>query len=219
MESLVFSFIKKKGASMLNFKNAEKKNKNYMYQNLQKSKSFNSNYSSSNFDYACFRGAHLKSCQFNACHFTGAEFIGANLKGSQFKEAEFMNTVFEGTKLEGTDFKGALFDHTYFVSCNVESAINLDLEDSGIKVFSEMPELNLNPLLFAEIEKLMENQYVKKARVLDTKDKKMNTISVMILLDCFSEEELIQTLPKMNALFDRDFYTLSYIIKMIRANL
>ena len=57
--------------------------------------------------------------------------------------------------------------------------------------------------------------FVKKSRVLDTKDKTMNTISVMILIEKFGEEKLIKSLEQVEDHLDRDFYTLSYIIKIL----
>lgn len=200
---------------MLNFTNIEKKNKSFMYQNLQKSKCHRSNFSGSNFDYVCFRGAHMKDCAFNECTFKGTEFIGANFKGSSFKKASFEYAVFEGAKLEGVDFKGAKFKKTFFVGTQVESAVNLNLEDPEITVYAEMPELELSDGLRAAIEQLMQNPFVKKARVLDTKDKKMNTLSVLILLDLFGETVLTERLSQLEAHLDRDFYTLSYLIKLI----
>lgn len=200
---------------MLNLKNTEKKNKSFMYQNLQRSKCFNTNFSNSIFDYACFRGAHMKACAFDGCSFNRSEFIGSNLKESRFKGAHFENTVFEGTKLEGADFKGATFKNTYFVASGVDQALNLDLNNPEIRLFDEMPVLDLSPELQGAIEKLMNNKFVKNARVLDTKDKTMNTISVMILLEHFGEERLIEGIEKIETQIDRDFYTLSYLIKMM----
>ncbi len=200
---------------MSNFNNMDKKNKSFMYQNLQKNNYFNTNFSKSNFNFACFRGAHMKSCKFNDCTFMGTEFMGTNLKESQFINAVFENAVFEGAKLDGVNFKGAVFLNTLFVSTAVESAFNLNSEDSGIRIFAEMPEIKMSGALKEIIEKLMQNAYIKRARVLDTKDKKMNTISVMILMEKFGEETLVHYLSKIEDAIDRDFYTLSYIIKMI----
>lgn len=200
---------------MINYKNTDKKNKSFMYQNLQKSKCFNVNFSNSNFNYVCFRGAHMKACNFIGSTFKETEFVGANLKESLFKNAVFENAIFEGTKLEGVDFRGATFINTYFVSSNVESALNLNLQDPNIKVYSEMPVLDISDALKSELEKIMQNAYVKRSRVLDTKDKQMNTISVMILLEHFGETVLIENLGKLEAHFDRDFYTLSFIIKLL----
>ncbi len=200
---------------MLNLNHADKTKKNFMYQNLQKSKCYNTDFSNSNFDYACFRGAHMKSCLFNTCTFKGAEFIGTNLKDSQFKEAQFEYTVFEGVKLEGVDFKGAKFSNTFFVSTDVDKALNLNLTDEGIKTYSEMPIIDMDVTLMTAFETLMTNPYIKKSRVLDTKDKTLNTVSVMILLALFSQETLIEAFETIQSHIDRDFYTLSYLIKLI----
>lgn len=200
---------------MIQLNHADKKKKSFMYQNLQKSKCYNTDFSGSNFDYACFRGAHMKSCLFNACTFKGAEFVGSNLKDSQFKEAQFEYTVFEGVKLEGVDFKGAKFVNTYFVASDVDKALNLNISDEGINVMSEMPEIELTTELLTAFETLMLNPYVKSSRVLDTKDKKLNTVSVMILVKLFSEEKLIKAFDEIQSHLDRNFYTLSYLIKLI----
>ncbi|MBE0450371.1 MAG: pentapeptide repeat-containing protein [Clostridia bacterium] len=200
---------------MFNYNNADKKNKSFMYQNLQKSKSYNSDFSNSNFDYVCLRGAHLKSCTFDGCTFRGAEFTGTNLKDSSFKNAIFENTVFEGAKLEGVDFRDAQFKNSFFVSSQMGNIKCLDVDQPGIRIFSEMPEIQMGEPLRAAIEKLMQNDFVKKSRVMDTKDKTMNTVSVMILMEKFGEERLVESLGKVEAYLDRDFYTLSYIIKII----
>jgi hypothetical protein len=200
---------------MLNYNNADKKNKSFMYQNLQKSKSYNSDFSNSNFDYVCFRGAHLKSCKFDGCTFKGAEFTGTNLKDSSFKNAFFENTVFEGAKLEGVDFEGAEFKKTFFVSTDIDNTMHLDHENPEIRFFSEMPPIELSEPLRHEVEALMKNSFVKKSRVLDTRDKTMNTVSVMILLERFGEDKLIEGLKQVESQLDRDFYTLSYIIRIL----
>ncbi len=193
----------------------DKKNKSFMYQNLQKSKCFNCNFSNGNFNYTCFRGAHMKACNFNGGTFVEAEFIGANLKDSQFKNAVLENVVFEGTKLESVDFKGAVLKNVIFVDTNLEQVLNLNLEDANIKIFTEMPELEVSAELIQAIEGLMQNDFVKRSRVLDTKDKKMNTVSVLRLLDHFEEAVLVERLGLVAPLLDRDFYTLSYLIKLM----
>lgn len=200
---------------MINLNHADKKKKSFMYQNLQKSKCYNTDFSSSNFDYTCFRGAHMKSCIFNACTFKGSEFVGSNLKDSQFKDAIFEYTVFEGAKLEGVDFKGAKFTHTFIVGSDVDKALNLNVTDEGLKILPEMPEIDIDDRLLKAFDKLMVNPFVKKARVLDTKDKKLNTVSVMILMALFSEETLINAFEEIHSQLNRDFYTLSYLIKLI----
>lgn len=206
---------KKFDNSMFNYNNIEKKNKNFMYQNLQRSKCFNSNFPQSNFDYVSFRGAHLKSCSFLECSFKWAEFVGTNLKGSAFRKAHFENTIFEGAKLENVNFVEATFKNTIFVGCDIESVINLDFSHPEIRIFDEMPELNISEPLREAVEKAMTNKYIKKSRVLDTKDKKINPISIMLLLEQFDEETLIKGLQLISEIIDKEFSVLSYIISAI----
>ncbi|MCK5762719.1 MAG: pentapeptide repeat-containing protein [Clostridiales bacterium] len=206
---------KKFDNSMFNYNNIEKKNKNFMYQNLQRSKCFNSNFPQSNFDYVSFRGAHLKSCSFLECSFKWAEFVGTNLKGSAFRKAHFENTIFKGAKLEDVNFVEATFKNTIFVGCDIESVINLDFSHPEIRIFDEMPELNISEPLREAVEKAMTNKYIKKSRVLDTKDKKINSISIMLLLEQFDEETLIKGLQLISEIIDKEFSVLSYIISAI----
>lgn len=206
---------KKFDNSIFNYNNIEKKNKNFMYQNLQRSKCFNSNFPQSNFDYVSFRGAHLKSCSFLECSFKWAEFVGTNLKGSAFRKAHFENTIFEGAKLENVNFVEATFKNTIFVGCDIESVINLDFSHPEIRIFDEMPELNISEPLREAVEKAMTNKYIKKSRVLDTKDKKINPISIMLLLEQFDEETLIKGLQLISEIIDKEFSVLSYIISAI----
>lgn len=206
---------KKFDNSRFNYNNIEKKNKNFMYQNFQRSKCFNSNFPQSNFDYVSFRGAHLKACSFSECSFKWAEFVATNLKGSAFRKAYFENTIFEGAKLADVNFLEATFKNTIFVGCDIESVINLDFSHPEIRIFDEMPELNISEPLRAAVEKAMTNKYIVKSRVLDTKDKKINSISIMLLLEQFDEETLIKGLQLISEIIDKEFSVLSYIIGAI----
>ena len=62
----------------------------------------------------------------------------------------------------------------------------------------------------------MENKFIKNSRTLDTKEGEINPISVMLLLENFNEKSLIKGLNLMNEKVEKDFSTLSYIIKTIK---
>lgn len=206
----------KKPSVGLNFNNIEKVGKTFMYHNLTKSKCLNSNFSQSNFDYACFRGAHFKSCFFNECTFKGAEFVGSNLKDSKFINAHFENTVFEGVKLDGADFMGATFNNVIFLEVNFDGVKNLDVNTESIRVFKEMPDADLSDALEGAVEKVMANKFIKASRVLDTREGKINHLSMLILKEQFEEETLVKGFEVIEEHIDRDFFTLSFIIKLIQ---
>lgn len=200
-----------------NYNNIEKKDKNFMYKNLERSNCYNCDFSGSIFDFVSFRGAHFKSTNFYRCSFTYAEFIGTNLKDSDFKSAVFENAVFDSVKLEGANFKDAKFINTIFLSTDISKAKNLDTNTPGIRIFEEMPKLEISEELRTAVLTAMENKYVKKARVLDTKDGGLNTLNIMLLLENFTEETIIEGLKLIVEKIDREFYTLSYIIKFLKS--
>jgi hypothetical protein len=198
-----------------NYNNIEKKDKNFMYKNLERSNCYNCDFSGSNFNYVSFRGAHFKSTNFFNCSFKWAEFIGTNLKDSDFKSTVFENTVFDSVKLEGANFKDAEFINTIFLSSDVNKAKNLNTKNPGIRIYNEMPQLEISEKLSNAALNAMKNKYVKAARVLDTKDGELNLLNIMILLENFEEETLIKGLNLISTQLDRDFYTLSYIIRFM----
>jgi hypothetical protein len=198
------------------YDNAEKTNKNFIYKNLKRSKCYNCNFSNSNFDYASLRGAHFKKCNFFRCSFNGSEFIGSNLKGCKFKEAKFEDTVFEGANIDAVDFKDAKFKNTIFVGCDITKAKNLKENEKGIRVFEQMPEFEISEDIKKLVADLMDNEFIKKSRVFDTKDGTINTLTLMILSEKFDEETLIEGLHFIKYEIDRDFHTLSYVIRLIQ---
>ena len=205
----------KKIIENLKYNNTQKTNKNFMYRDLKRSNCYNTNFSGSNFSFASFRGAHFKSCDFFDCKFEWTEFIGTNLKKSKFKKSIFKNVVFEGVNLDGVDFLDAKFENVILVNTNIEKAKNLFLPEET-RVFEIMPELNISDSLKKAINLAMENKYIKNSRTLDTKEGEINPISVMLLLENFNEKSLIKGLNLMNEKAEKDFSTLSYIIKTIK---
>lgn len=205
----------KKIIENLKYNNTQKTNKNFMYRDLKRSNCYNTNFSGSNFSFASFRGAHFKSCDFFDCKFEWTEFIGTNLKKSKFKKSIFKNVVFEGVNLDGVDFLDAKFENVILVNTNIEKAKNLILPEET-RVFEIMPELNISDSLKKAINLAMENKFIKNSRTLDTKEGEINPISVMLLLENFNEKSLIKGLNLMNEKVEKDFSTLSYIIKTIK---
>lgn len=206
----------KKPANNFHCKNEKKLNKNFMYKDLKRSNCYDTDFSGSNFDYASFRGAHFKACNFFECSFKSVEFVGANLKKSKFKKANFENTLFDAANLDGVDFNGATFKNTIFLLTDVTKAINLKLKNADVRIFDEMPSLEMSEQLEKAVKEAMTNEYVKASRVLDTKDGEINALSIIILLENFDEETLIKGLSIVRNKLDKSFSTLSYITVFIK---
>ena len=60
------------------------------------------------------------------------------------------------------------------------------------------------------------NKFIKASRVLDMKDGSINPIKVAILQDKYSEEVLVKGFNDMAEEIDRDFHTLSYLIRFFK---
>ena len=208
--------MNKNSNTKFNYNKAQKTNKNFMYNDLRRSNCYNTDFSGSNFNFASFRGAHFKSCDFFACTFHSAEFIASNLKKSKFKKAIFQNTIFEAVNLDGVDFSGAEFKNVIFIATDLSKANNLEFLEKDVKIFDTMPELEISEQLEEAINLAMENEFIKKSRVLDTKEGNINPISVMILLENFKEKFLIEGLKMISKDLEKDFCTLSYIIKLLK---
>ncbi|RDY28034.1 pentapeptide repeat-containing protein [Romboutsia weinsteinii] len=206
----------KKIDTALRYNKAQKLNKNFMYQDLKRSNCYNSDFSNSNFNFTSLRGAQFKSCNFYGCTFKSAELVATNLKKTKFAKAKFENAVFEACNLEGADFSGATFKNTIFLNTDISKALNLNIKESEVKIFDEMPTVEMSERLENSINLAMKNQYVKKSRTLDTKDGGINNISVIILLENFKEKQLIEGFTLLSERMDKEFCTLSYIIKTLQ---
>lgn len=202
-----------------NYNNIEKMSKNFMYYNLKRANCYNCDFSMSNFNYVSFRGAHLKKCNFYKGSFVGAEFVGANLKGSKFRKAKFENTIFEGVNLDGVDFSEAEFNNTIFYDTDTSKAKSINLGDRGIRIFGELPELEISEELKAAIESVMENPFIKEARIFDNKDKEINILTLLLLLEKFNEQDLIKGLGIIKEEIKREFHTLSYIMRLLEKSI
>lgn len=199
-----------------NYNNAQKTNKNFMYKDFRRSNCYNCDFSGSNFNFASFRGAHFKACDFYDGIFESTEFIATNLKKSKFKNAIFSNVIFEAANLAGVDFRGAKFENVIFLDTDISKADNLNANEDGIRIFEEMPNIEISDKLNEAINKALLNEKIKKSRVLDTKEGDLNPMSIMRLLEVFSEYELIKGLNLLSEKLEHDFCTLSYIVKAIR---
>ncbi len=201
----------------INFGNRKKQKENLASKDLRRSNCYNTDFSASDFSHASFRGAQFKACNFFHSTFLATEFVAANLKNSRFVEAKFEDAIFDSATLSGTNFERATFKNTIFVATDTSAAKNLDLTQPGIRVFETYPDLEISEALERSLRIAMKNEYIKYARVLDTKTGAISTLSVMLLLEHFSEDALIKGLGLLKTDITQDFGTLSHLIQMLKA--
>jgi hypothetical protein len=207
--------ISKRANDQIKYNNRNKVASDFKGKDLRRSNCFNCDFSESNFDETSFRGAQFKGCSFTKATFNGAELVAVNFKNASFREVHFENTLFDTANVEGVDFEGATFTNVIFVNTDLSVARNVNLESQDAQVFDVMPELEISKELEKVIQGALKNEFIKFARVLDTKEGAINPISVMRLLQKFDEETLIKGLRVVKKSIDNDFATLQTIINHI----
>lgn len=211
----VYMTISKRTNDQINYKNKQKVGADFSHKDLRRSNCYNCNFSQAQFTDVSFRGAQFKACKFNEAKFEGAELVAANFKNSQFKGTKFEQVLFDSVNLENVDFEGATFTEVIFVATDLTKALNIDLSGQGVQVFEQMPLLEVSKELKKAVVAAMTNEYIKYARVLDTKERKVNPISMMLLLQEFDEETLIKGFKCLKKNVDKNFSTLGFVREAI----
>lgn len=201
----------------ISYRNRKKVQQDFEGKDLRRSNCYNCDFTESNFNHVSFRGAQFKSCTFNQSTFDSAEVVAANMKNSRFKGVKFTNTIFDNTNLENADFEGATFENVIFVQTDLSQALHLDLENQDVQVFDERPEIEISERLEKAVKAAMTNEYIKYARVLDTKEGTINAVSMMILLERFSEEALVKGMSMLKKNVKSDFATLSVLFDLLES--
>lgn len=217
LTEVIMTTTSKKVTDRINYSNRKKTNTDFSNKDLKRSNCFSSDFSGSNFSQTSFKGAQFKHCNFLDCNFESAEFIATNLRNSKFVNAKFKDVIFDSANLEGVNFENATFDNVIFANTDTTKAINFDASVTGIRLFDAVPELNISDRLERAIKASKKNEFIKSAGVLDTKTGTINPVSVMILLENFSEEVLISAFSRLKKDIDKNFATLSYLINEIKA--
>lgn len=206
-----------KNRKVFSYNNEDRRGSNFMYKNFEKCNSYHTNFCDTNFNYASLRGAKMKYCNFSGASFVGTEFVGTNLRGSNFCNAHFEDAIFNATVLDNTIFKNATFQNCYFINTGIGKAKCFPENSSGITFFSLYPATeNFSEKLIQIVESLRENDIIRRSHTLHLKGGKINTLSLFILIQSFSEEDLIARLPKIPNLLTGQFYTLSYLERLLK---
>lgn len=205
-----------KNKKAFSYKHLDRRQKNFLYKNFNKSSSYMSNFSETTFANTSFIGT-----KFKICSFYGASFDSCLLQGTLFRKCNLTNVIFENTVI-----LASIFDKTKLKNCKFYNCRILH----GKKLKTLIPEKNLVNTLFLEkfpdiknfndnliqvIESLRVNDYIRRSGILHRKKGSLNTISIDILVSHFDEPFLIENLPKLLTLITNEFHTLSYIQKLL----
>lgn len=206
-----------KNRSIYSYNNADRKGRKFVFKDFEKTKSYHTDFSGASFTGVSLRAAQMKYCNFTDCIFSNTDFIGANLRGSRFINAVFTDCIFVGTVLENANFKGAIFRNCYFVSTGRKNTRNfpeITYENTILSAYP--PQDTVDENLKEVIESLRSNDFIRRSNTLHLKEGKVNTLTVMILKDEYTNEELTNLLPLIPDLVTTQFYTVSYLKKLLK---
>lgn len=159
----------------------------------------------------------MKFCGFNGVAFYDTEFKNSNFKGSRFIGAEFKNVIFYNTKLDKATFKNAKFENVIFISTSLKNARGINGNTKGIQIINSVPKVYISNDLEKVINRAQKNIYIKNSQTLIFKKKgKINAINIIKLQKEFNEHELLLGLSEAEKLISKNFYTLSYLSKIIK---
>nr|WP_279287011.1 pentapeptide repeat-containing protein [Heliobacterium chlorum] len=190
----------------------------YLYKYFCKSRSFKANFSESQFCHVNFRGAIMTACVFKKCNFYGVEFLGTNLRKSNFEGSHFKNTMFVGALLDKCKLRGCTFENVLFVNTNLDDVKSLNKETPGVTILSEYPKLDISIELKSALDELKSNNNITKCRVLHLSGNRYNNLNINMLLDKYSEKDLIGGLKSLKEI-KKDICTLSCLIKNLNSAL
>lgn len=202
-----------KNRYLFSYSSKQLDNKKFQYKDFEKTKSYNSVFTKTDFIGTSFRAAQFKYCTFVDCNFIESDFVGTNFRGSKFINCSFDNCLFQSTNCERTGFKDCTYNCCYLdgnrVDCfNCSTGITImDLKEIQSHIIPELEK---------EIENLRTNDFIRHSHTLHLKRNKINLVALFILLQEYTQEDLINLLPRISAHIDRNFYTISYLKKLLK---
>ncbi len=177
----LFIFRKKSKKSLI---------KNKFYSKVQ---CFQASFPKVNFINVNFKGAILTKCSFKQAKFSGIDFLGTNLRKSNFLQSDFSHCLFVNALLDKANFKGCTFTNCVFVNTNLYRSKHLQINDSN-QILTSYPTLEISSSLKFALDELKQNEYLSNNRVLHLKGGKINQLTIKLLLERFSEAELLKKL-------------------------
>ncbi len=206
-----------KNRKIFSYNNVDRCNCNFMYKDFEKTNSYHSSFRQANFNFSSLRGAKMKFCDFSGASFIGTEFVGTNLRGSNFSNACFKDAIFHSTVLDKAIFDNASFENCYFVCTGISTTKKFPQDCTGITFLASLPSADgFSNELLQVVEELRANDLICRSHTLHLKKGKVNTLSLQILLESFSPDDLICLLPKVPQQLTSQFYTLSYLRKLLK---
>ncbi|MGA4453464.1 pentapeptide repeat-containing protein [Pseudomonas fortuita] len=202
-----------KNRKVFSYTNADVRDKFFQHKDFNKAQPYHSNFSQGRFENSSFSATKFKfcgmhGCSFESCDFTGSLFRNCNLQNSKFSNCIIRASIFEKCKLQGVEFNNCII-------VGQKIPVNYDLNISNIFLASNPSVSDFDPDLIKVVEELRSNSFIRKSAVFHLKRQKTNTVTLRFLLLSFSSDFLIENIPVLAEEIRRDFYTVSYVVRIL----
>ncbi len=204
--------LKAKNKYIFSYNNKEINGSKYINKDFEKTNSYCSKFIGAQFINTTLRAAKFKYCTFIDCKFINCLIIGTNFKGSKFEKVFFEKCIISSCPMNKTNISDTVVKDCYIIGQkNIKGITN-----NNSTIIDNYPTSDfISNELYSVIESLRSNDIIRRSQILHCKKKKLNTISIKILLEKFTEEELIKYLKELPNSLTTQFYTVSYIEKML----
>lgn len=155
-----------------------------------------------------YRSGHITQSTFKMARLNCIEFISVNFKKTKFKETQFKNCIFMNCNLTEVDFENAKFENTYFICCKFKNIVNFSIS-SEVHILTHYPDKKTSSSLVNLIKLMGNNETLEKFCILTTKNKQVNFWILQLLLNEYSEQELVKFFSKLLCSNRTQFYTLN----------
>lgn len=205
-----------KNRAVFSYKNQKLLNRNFLYKDFEKTKSYRTNFSNSKFGSTSFRAAHFKYCSFLNCSFADCDFIGTNFRGSYFSTTTFENCIFSSVVFDQVKFKNTSFKNCYFFGSSAHIQALLSNMDGNTVLPAPPAQNTVSPALKEVIDSLRTNDIIRRSHTLHGKGESINTSTLLMLHSIYTDEQLITLLPLIHQFITTQFYTISYLKMLLK---
>jgi len=165
----------------------------------------NCSFKKAKFENTRYRSGHMTNTSFRNAVLRNTDFISVNLKKTNFKGAIISNCIFFNCDLTNANFKDVRFSNTYFISCKIKRIKTLN-SSNELKVITKLSKNNISFPLKESILKMKSNKTLEKYNILTTKENTINKWLISILLNKYSERELIYFFNKLTTDNRKQFF-------------
>lgn len=202
-----------KNKKLFSYRNCDVRERFFQHKDFNKAEPFQSNFSQSRFENSSFSASKFKFCGMYECIFDDCDFTGALQRKCNLQNSKFNRCVIRSSTFDRCELRGAEFSDCIIVGTNIPPEYKLD--NRNIFLASNPPTSDFDPILIKTVESLRENDFIRRSAVFHLKRKKINTVTLKFLLRIFDSGFLVENIHQLNEEITRDFYTVSYIVRVL----